>query len=85
MIPTAEELLDNNIAKHNIPWSQDVEKYYGAINASMIEFAKIHVQAALEAAADKAEAKENPLDYGCGGIWVDPQSILKSYPLSNIK
>ena len=51
----------------------------------MIEFAKLHVQAALEAAADKAIAKENPSDYGTGEIWVDSSSILKSYSLDNIK
>jgi hypothetical protein len=38
MIPNAEEFLDNYIKKENIPWNQDVEKLYGAINAAMIGY-----------------------------------------------
>lgn len=50
----------------------------------MIGFAKFHVQKALEAAAERAIAKENPNDYGTGSIWVDENSILKAYPETNI-
>ena len=46
----------------------------------LVEFAKLHVRLALEAAAAKAIAKENPSDYGTGEIWVDEESILNSYP-----
>jgi len=46
----------------------------------MQEFAKAHVKAALEAAAEKAIAKENPKDFGTGEIWVDEKSILNAYP-----
>ncbi len=51
----------------------------------LIEFAKLHVTAALEAASYNAKAKENPSDYGTGEIWVDKKSILESYSLNNIK
>lgn len=50
-----------------------------------VEFAKLHVKAALEAAAENAQAKENPADYGTGEIWVDKKSILSAYPESNIQ
>ena len=50
----------------------------------MIEFAKIHVKAALESAATKAELKEYD-EYQFGGGYVtkmeiDENSILDSYP-----
>lgn len=50
-----------------------------------IEFAQAHSEAALKAAAENAEAKENSNDYGTGKIWVDEKSILSAYPLTNIK
>jgi len=48
----------------------------------MIEFAKLHVQAALEAASEKAE-----FDVDIEGNFtnIDSTSILNSYPESNIK
>ena len=51
----------------------------------MKEFAKYHVEQALIAASNEAQAKENPADYGTGEIWVDKDSILNAYPLENIK
>ena len=76
-IPTAEEFLNS-------------EEYYSVSNdydtqKAMIKFAKLHVEKALEAASEKAIAKENPSDYGTGEIWVDEKSILNAYPLNNIK
>jgi len=50
----------------------------------MIEFAKIHVEEALKAASEKAELdgdEGSNFDY----IIVDKESILNSYPESNIK
>lgn len=52
---------------------------------SMVTFAKLHVQAALKAAAASAKAVERPNDYGTGLIWVDKQSVIEAYPLENIK
>ncbi len=76
MIPTAQDFLRGN--DENSPWTGDMED-------AMIEFAKLHVKAALEQAADNAIAKENPADYGTGEIWVDRKSIINSYPLDNIR
>ena len=60
-IPTAEEFLKlNNIKAYPI----DIQM--------MVEFAKMHVEAALESASEKVG-----LSY--------KQSILNSYPLTNIK
>lgn len=53
----------------------------------MIEFAKLHVNAALEAAAENAEM--TGIAYGndtaITDYMVDKQSILKAYPEENIK
>jgi hypothetical protein len=46
----------------------------------MIEFAKLHVEAALKEAAEKAITEEVWGDY-----YVDKKSILNSYPLTSIK
>jgi hypothetical protein len=74
-IPTASEFIHICLSKDDDMTTSDI----------MIEFTKLHVQAALEAAGEKAIAKENPSDYGTGEIWVDEKSILKAYPLNNIK
>jgi hypothetical protein len=75
-IPTAEEFLIekgySGFAKHTL------------VKEWMIEFAKLHVEAALKEASEKA-------DYNTWGqehieqVWIDKDSILNSYPLENIK
>jgi hypothetical protein len=51
----------------------------------MIEFAKLHVTAALNEAANEADVTVIDVDV-TGVIWgVDVNSILKAYPLTNIK
>jgi antirestriction protein len=72
-IPTAEEFWIENNA--NGVWHSNI----------LVEFAKLHVKAALKAASENAVAKENPADYGTGEILVDENSILNSYSLDNIK
>lgn len=70
-IPTAEEFL-NNIGQGNFS-EQD-----------LIEFTKLHVEAALKEASEKAELEGDEgsvFDY----ISVDKYSILNAYPLTNIK
>jgi len=63
-IPTAEEILN----KHLIPAN------------AMIEFAKLHVEAALHIASERADLTDN------GSFpYVDKVSILNSYPLEKIK
>ncbi len=55
---------------------------HGDIKTAMIEFAKMHVQAALQEASEKAE-----FDVDIEGNFtnIDSTSILNSYPDSNIK
>ena len=60
------------------------------IKYAMIEFAKLHVKAALKAASENAKTKEswwqdNNIPNGASYTEVDRQSILKAYPLENIK
>jgi hypothetical protein len=63
-VPTAEEILN----KHLVPAN------------AMIEFAKLHVEAALHIASERADLTDN------GSFpYVDKLSILNSYPLEKIK
>ena len=76
--PTAEEFLDNFLNKDAIPWSPEIDKIYGCINIAMIEFAKLHVEAALKEAEI---AGQN--NWGNSKKMKD--AILNAYPLTNIK
>lgn len=62
MTPTAEEFYNEDLTPLQ----------------NMIEFAKMHVQAALQSAS------ENAMGVHCTD-YVDPDSILDAYPLTNIK
>lgn len=76
MVPTAEEfILDNYEVNYANP----------EILKAMIEFAKLHVQAALKAASENASAYTEKDSKG--GTWnlVNKDSILNSYSLENIK
>ncbi len=73
-IPTAEEFLSN---KSFMRSDLQCETNYQL----MIEFAKLHVTAALKAASEKAETV---CDEGGELGFVDEQSILNSYPLDKI-
>lgn len=81
---TAEEIiLKQGVTKSPI---SGIETYLkGNAKSAMIEFAKLHVEAALKAASENAEAIAEP-DYR-GGEWylVNKESILNAYPLENIK
>ena len=87
-IPTAKEFLWNGA----IITQGDTEPYGRLPNDKvplvMIEFAKLHVEMALKEASDKAKIK---YDYsGNTGSeycdeYVDPNSILNAYSLTNIK
>jgi hypothetical protein len=80
-MPTAEEFLNTFNRKVNDTLEQGVQE-------AMIEFAKLHVEAALKAAATNGEVKEelgNPYDTESKYYVVDEQSIIKAYPLTNIK
>lgn len=73
-IPTAEEF-----AIETMQGGTDLQE----IERALIGFAKLHVEAALEAAMEKAEI-HYPLEndfYEC----VDRKTILNAYPLTNVK
>jgi len=80
-IPTAEKFYTDFVIEH---------KSDGKTLDLMIEFARLHVEAALEAADEKATV--TPIDHEeiSEGSWrpiwgVDSDSILNAYPLTNIK
>jgi hypothetical protein len=84
-IPTAEKYLQG---------SETYDKDYPTISLydaeqRMIEFAKLHVEAALKEASEKAKTKmEWWTDLGGGEheeVTVNKNSIKKSYSLDNIK
>ena len=72
-VPTAEE-FNNNI--RYVTYSLD-EK--------LITFAKLHVEAALKEASEKAKMIDVGIDYSIILWEVDKDSIINSYPLENIK
>jgi FMN-dependent NADH-azoreductase len=74
--PTAEEIYQE-ITKRRI-----FDMYNPNIKKAMIEFAKIHVEAALKEASEKAFVTYSEYT---GDEIVSKNSILKSYPLTNIK
>ena len=84
-IPTAEELIETNYFHLHL----DTDSIcLGSIHDSMIEFAKLHVEAAFKEASENGQAFVNG-----NGEWVssnvtafiNKDSILNSYPLENIK
>ena len=86
-IPTAEDLLANNIdGLRDFIDDDDIFCFYkGVICEFAKEFASMHVEAALNEAADKSDIKAVDADM-YGVIWdVDSNSILNAYPLANIK
>ena len=78
-IPTAVEFL------HNYPGEPDDDTIFKA----MVEFAKLHVEAALKAASEKVQLSdllhEFIEDSWEGGPFIDNDTILNAYPLDNIK
>ena len=87
--PTAEEWLLNHkeISKYDIE-DYDEGGYLGvneeALYKIMIEFAKLHVEAALKEASEKADYITDGQEH-ITDIWIDKNSILNSYPLDKIK
>jgi len=90
-IPTAEKFLSDNIDRTYFPHiDESIEDKKGEVLTildCMNEFAKLHVKAALKAAAEKARLDEwpsfdedEPLYYT-----IDKESIMDAYPLCNIK
>lgn len=85
-IPTAEELLEEHFI--SVDKSDIKDGHYFVIKEAMKEFAKLHVEAALKEASEKAKTKmEWRTDLGGGEheeVTVNKNSIKKSYPLDNI-
>jgi len=71
-IPTAEEFLFSKVETRS-KW----------ITEMMIEFAKMHVKAALEAASKSAQVGEDK--FNMRSEVVDKDSILNAYPEENIR
>ena len=93
-IPTAEEclikervLLKTIKESGNFPLNLTRDTHIGsahAIKRAMIEFAKLHVEAALKEASDtKISGVYSKTKYKRGDD--DKNSILDAYPLTNIK
>ena len=83
-IPTAENLLRNQFCEGE--FDEIMDCLNGSIEPSlvtaMIEFAKLHVEAALIAALNSveyADGNDSAVDD------IDEESILNSYSLDNIK
>ena len=89
-IPTAEEVMIKYIPNGtvNIKGKGDGKPQYQAekdiIQKCMIEFAKLHVKAALEAAS-KVKPREDWYRGRFHGCEVDRDSILNAYPENLIK
>jgi len=86
-IPTAEEIMINIANEHSYEtWGElmyDTHEHSQILytKETMIEFAKLHVEAALKAAYNNIEytTVDSSVPY------VVEESILNSYPLTNIK
>lgn len=81
VIPTAEEYA-HEYFKHTLDATRNTNRERGEVIVQeyLINFAKMHVKAALEAAVDNVDLLE-----GLGSIIVDDDSILNAYPEENIK
>ncbi len=91
---TAEEVMQEHLDPHDC---LRVSKCYDMTLDAMIEFAKMHVEAALKEASEKAKVQMGE-NYSASNIELHPNSlvyrvtikcdkdsILTSYPTENIK
>lgn len=86
-LPTAKKLLKKEYY-HIILDSKDTWVKISDIEDAMIEFARMHVEAALKEASEKAKCCDDAivdLDHTIIDAYVEKDSILNSYPLTNIK
>jgi hypothetical protein len=76
MVPSAKEFLE-----------RDESGVYNEVDITqaMVEFAKLHVEAALKAVWDKSEEWYNGVDIPIRVIDNDSELIVNIYPLENIK
>ncbi len=81
-VPTAKKYISKNLTDF---WEGGKAQYTEEdVEQAMIEFAKLHVEAALKAAVDNVEINDFDVD-GSYSPDIDEESILNSYPLENIK
>lgn len=82
-IPTAKEVLELH---YNMDRDEDGHPVYydWSIKDAMIEFAKLHVEAALKAASENVKYREQITMQGVQRTF-SVNSILNAYPLENIK
>ena len=80
-VPTAKEFLEYRTPR-------GIDNLYPVYWEAMIEFARLHVEAALQAASQKAKADTEIAHFAEGSYKapvVDKSTILTSYPLDNIQ
>jgi hypothetical protein len=83
-IPTAEEFLDLHSSNYDY-FNEELD----FIKFKMIEFAKLHVEAALKEAAKNAKIEDVSVSTFYNKAYykkkIVKKSILNAYPLENIK
>jgi len=84
-IPTAEEFLIRNGCQRMKCDGENCDFFEDVQPIDLIEFAKLHVEAALKAASEKADVIYDGISFGTPDYIVDTETILKAYPLKNIK
>ena len=86
-LPTAEEFLQEHhqISHFYSDKEEQMVCFSSDVQKAMIEFAKLHVKAALEKASEDAEVEEWAELNGDTGTRVDKKSILNAYPDENVK
>jgi hypothetical protein len=95
-IPTAAELAEEMFIKDKGSYSSFNRVGFTGLQLTKvaIEFAKLHVEAALKVASEKAEIHSSSgsnyyreFEEGIRNdtIWIPANSILNAYPLTNIK
>ena len=83
-IPTAEEQIEEfKNGFDGLAFQNEAE--ISITKFLMVEFAKLHVEMALKEASEKAELKYRINDISCNDKILNKNSILNSYPLTNIK
>lgn len=81
-IPKAEEVIDKMVKFASANDTINCTVY--SLSQVMIEFAKMHVEAALKAASENVDYTTDGQEH-ITHVWIDKDSILNSYSLDNIK
>lgn len=85
-IPTAEEVLDSIQLEDGAMFSSYISPHGNIakmVNLAMVEFAKLHVKAALKEALDSIPCLGSSSDIAT--YEEVEEAVLNSYPLENIK